>query len=993
MAPRTTTTAWGARTGETAVTANGRYAVTVTNALGHEERRWHDAGHGAVRRLAGPNGLSTHWSHDGFGRTKQERRADGTVTYILYQSCSELVRVCARPLPRPLSVPRTQERRSRKFVNIMQLILCHGLVTAKCPAHGVQVVRTVSTGRATTVRHLDAHGRTVRTETQGFDGRAVYQDTEYDGAGRVARGSRAYFAGDTARWTRFTYDALGRVKRETRPDGGRTQYSYPGVVKGMLREGIHVYPAGTGTVARTTARYRDALGRVVEVSDPEFNATRYTYDAFGHRLTTTDSAGHVRTVTYDLRGAKRTLSDPDMGRWSYAYNAYGELISQTDAKGQTEQMSYDRLGRVVRRVEAQGTTRWTYDTALGGKGKVHRVRAPGGYVRSHGYDSLGRPQSEAMTIGLETFTLSRTYDAAGRVARLAYPKTGFAVEHVYNARGYLHQVRDAAQPATVYWTAHRLNASGQLEEHALGNGLVTRRTHDVNLGLVRSIRTGDGEDAEGVQDLEYAYDSLGNLAWRQDYREQVRELFNYDWLNRVSRARVYARDTFAQLEDKRYSYDALGNLVTKSDVGASAYVYGTGNGAGAGDAGPHAVVSAGGHAYAYDDNGNMVSGAGRTLGWTSFNKPRTVTTSTTTSTFEYGAERQRIRQVQVQGAASTTTTYVGGVFEQVAKTGEATRRVHYLFAGAERVAVYTTDDAPTPVERVRYLHTDPLGSVDTVTDESGAVVERLSYDAFGKRRVATGAGAWGDAALPVAGAETPRGFTGHEHLDALALVHMNGRVYDPELGRFLSADPFVQYPHSQGLNRYSYALNNPLSFTDPSGYWSFNPFRAVRRVVRGVAKAVKSIVRNKVVQSVATIAAGICCGAECASAASAFFTAVNGGDAGDILRAGAVTFVTAEAFTFVGDHFPNSTFAEQLGKSVAHGVVGGVGAKASGGGVPARLSRRQCHAACRAGHRQDSGTGGSSVRGGGARGHGGGARGWEVCQRGGDRGVLEVVQR
>ena len=63
------------------------------------------------------------------------------------------------------------------------------------------------------------------------------------------------------------------------------------------------------------------------------------------------------------------------------------------------------------------------------------------------------------------------------------------------------------------------------------------------------------------------------------------------------------------------------------------------------------------------------------------------------------------------------------------------------------------------------------------------------------------------------------GFTDHEQLDAVGLIHMNGRVYDPELGRFLSADPFVQAPlSSQSYNRYSYVFNNPLSFTDPSGF-------------------------------------------------------------------------------------------------------------------------------------------------------------------------------
>jgi RHS repeat-associated protein len=74
----------------------------------------------------------------------------------------------------------------------------------------------------------------------------------------------------------------------------------------------------------------------------------------------------------------------------------------------------------------------------------------------------------------------------------------------------------------------------------------------------------------------------------------------------------------------------------------------------------------------------------------------------------------------------------------------------------------------------------------------------------------------------VSGLSLPRGYSGHEHLDHLGLIHMNGRVYDPEIGRFISADPYVQFPEStQGFNRYTYVANNPLSYTDPSGYVVF----------------------------------------------------------------------------------------------------------------------------------------------------------------------------
>ena len=340
--------------------------------------------------------------------------------------------------------------------------------------------------------------------------------------------------------------------------------------------------------------------------------------------------------------------------------------------------------------------------------------------------------------------------------------------------------------------------------------------------MIRTIQSGVGDSA-AVQDLGYAFDSLGNLTTREDFIQDVYERFTYDRLNRLTGATVHDADDDTARAAKTYRYDAIGNIVNKSDLGAADYVYGSGNAAGAGDAGPHAVVSAGGNTYAYDDNGNMVSGAGRTLTWTSFDKPATVVDAATRTAFAHGPDRARIVQTRTQGATTTTIVYVAGLFEQLGKTGEATKFVHYIFAGSSRVAIRTTDDAPTPTDKLRYLHKDHLGSVDTITDAAGAVVERLSYDAFGKRRTAAGATAWTDPALAIAAVNTPRGFTGHEHLDDFQLVHMNGRVYDPALGRFMSADPFVQFPEStQGLNRYAYVDNNPLSFTDPSGYFGYD---------------------------------------------------------------------------------------------------------------------------------------------------------------------------
>jgi RHS repeat-associated protein len=113
-----------------------------------------------------------------------------------------------------------------------------------------------------------------------------------------------------------------------------------------------------------------------------------------------------------------------------------------------------------------------------------------------------------------------------------------------------------------------------------------------------------------------------------------------------------------------------------------------------------------------------------------------------------------------------------------------------------------------------YVHTDHLGSVHEVTGSTGGVVQELSYDAWGRQRNATD---WTYSSLPVPKFE--RGFTFHEQLADFELVNMNGRMYDPVVGKFLSPDPVLQFPDNlQNYNRYSYVLNNPLKYTDPGGY-------------------------------------------------------------------------------------------------------------------------------------------------------------------------------
>ena len=133
----------------------------------------------------------------------------------------------------------------------------------------------------------------------------------------------------------------------------------------------------------------------------------------------------------------------------------------------------------------------------------------------------------------------------------------------------------------------------------------------------------------------------------------------------------------------------------------------------------------------------------------------------------------------------------------------------------------TTVSGTTPTLTTRYLLANHLGSVDTVIDPSnGTIVPQESFDAFGGRGDKDAwAGSMSATDLGNARAVTHHGFTHHEHLDNVSLIHAGGRVYDPALGRFLSVDPVFQAPtNTQSVNAYSYVMNNPLSLVDSSGY-------------------------------------------------------------------------------------------------------------------------------------------------------------------------------
>jgi RHS repeat-associated protein len=250
---------------------------------------------------------------------------------------------------------------------------------------------------------------------------------------------------------------------------------------------------------------------------------------------------------------------------------------------------------------------------------------------------------------------------------------------------------------------------------------------------------------------------------------------------------------------------------------------------------------------------------------------------------------------------------------------------------------------------LRYFHQDHLGSIAVITDQNGAVVERDAYDPWGKRRF------WNNGADDPTGSiqsQTIRGFTGQEMLASVGLVHLNGRVYDPFIGRMTSADPVVGDPlNGQTWNRYSYVYNNPLAYADPTGYCPICLGTFLSRVANGIGKFLQ---RNPLVGQALVIAAAALCGPGevicagiAATTANFVVTGLSTGRLDMALKAAAISAATAAAFYGVGEMTGNfdGVLNPQLGghgplqfgsdahlfNIAGHALVGCGAAVASGG--------------------------------------------------------------
>lgn len=658
------------------------------------------------------------------------------------------------------------------------------------PINSVYFTYNEVPGSPATLEFFDGLGRSLRTKVIGFDGKSIYADAVYNEKGQVKKTSEPYFSGNIVYWNESEYDLVGRVTKQSYPDNTYHLYAYDGL------KTVTTSPLGlkdTKTI--------DIQGRIIESVDNLGGKVTYAYDAAGNCETVIGPRTTIKT-SFDITGNRTKLVDSDLGTTEYKYNAYGELIWQKDGNNNIKTVEYDAGGRVKKSIGTEGTTEYIYDTLR--KGMLTSVSSPK-YLQSYKYDNLGRVISITEIIDTKTYVTQTSFDIFNRVDKVTYP-SGFAVKHIYNTYGYLAEVRNN-QSNQLYWTAQKVNARGQLEQFKLGNNLTTTTTYHPQKGYVTSIKT------PGIQDWSYAFNADGNLESRKDSSRNLTERFEYDKLNRLWKT------SHNGVLKEEVLYDAAGNITSKTGIGTKFEYYDKTN----------RLKSVSGGSYTPPD---------WDITYTSFNKISQVVQSKNNVILNslilvYGSDEQRKKAIYTKDGKTDTRYYVGALYEEnELATGEV-KKLHHIFANGGAIAIF--EQSNQKGETLLYLHKDHLNSVQAYSNKDGKLAQELSYDAWGRRRSADEWKYYSN--ISDAKALHDRGFTGHEHLDMFEMINMNGRMYDPMLGRFLSPDPFVQAPDfTQGLNRYIYCLNNPLSLVDPSGYsWFSKNWKSLVATAVGIA--------------------------------------------------------------------------------------------------------------------------------------------------------------
>ncbi|MEL6988214.1 MAG: RHS repeat-associated core domain-containing protein, partial [Bacteroidota bacterium] len=476
----------------------------------------------------------------------------------------------------------------------------------------------------------------------------------------------------------------------------------------------------------------------------------------------------------------------------------------------------------------------------------------------------------------------------------------FVTRNVYT-RGYLTGIKNNATGANLYNLVTE-NARGQVTRANLGNGFVHTSSYYPN-GYVNQMRTYKG----GTNAMYMHYASWDHLKGQlKDRRNKAfgnyRETFTYDSMNRLTR--------IAGSQNKVHSYNAGGQIKSNNKIGNYAYNSKF-------QVSSIALNGAGNTYYSNYGNRDLTYNADRKPTYVNVHSKGkinfTYAPNMERSHAYYGGTHSNINNRRFHKHYSTIMPA-----EILEDKTEGTTKFTFFLAGDEYessiVHIKKIQGNSTQINEVHYLHRDYLGSILGITNSSGQVLEKRQFGAWGSIDAVAGHGGVMNHTSII-----DRGFTGHEHFFAEQLIHMNGRMYDPVIGQFLSPDNFVQdLENTQTFNRYAYAANNPLIYSDPNGEFFFLiPFVAGALTAVGIGATAATFIAAAVIGGATSVLVN---GIGNVLNGQPFFSG-----AGNAFALGAISGVLTFGIGEIGSSLGLA------GTTVAHGVVGGFISELSGG--------------------------------------------------------------
>ncbi|WP_051839835.1 RHS repeat-associated core domain-containing protein [Streptomyces sp. NRRL F-5126] len=722
----------------------------------------------------------------------------------------------------------------------------------------------------------DALLRPRQTQTPAPGGGRVISETKYDTRGLAVEADADYSDGSDASGTLANITSAQPSQTLTTYDGDSRA-----TAKDFYADGTKKWTTTTtyggdrttvvppkGGVATTTLV--DTLGRTTETRDYDngtasgsYTAIDYRYDAKSRLAQITDADGNSWHYGYDLLGRKTSTTDPDGGTSTTTYDDLDRTTSTTDSRGKTLSYTYDVLGRKTG--EYDGTVqdadhqlaKWTYDTIAKGKPSAS-IRYVGGsgtggkaYTsQTLSYDSLYHPTFTRVTVpsvaGEEalagTYSFGSAYNLDGTQYSASDPAVGGLPRESeifgYNELGMPKSLKGASG----YVLNTDYTKPGDVSQVTLGTSTadsakwvqISNTYEDGTRRLDRQLVT-DDTDSAPVQDTHYTYDDSGNptsVDTRADGANDT-QCYRYDGHDRLTQAWTPTNGCAADPSEamlggpapywQTYGYDPVGDRTTLVDHGATSgtsdktttYTYPV-----PGTDQPHtldsSVTTQTGQpdttaSYAYDKAGNTttrtVGGKTQHLEWDDEGNLAKVTNADGTSvSYVYDADGNRLLSRDTSG----TTLYLGDMEIHLAPgASTATGTRYYAWAG-QTVAVRTSDG------KLDWVLTDRHGTASTQIDNTTQAVVRRYTDPYGNARGpgADGSGTGNPDSTDWLG---DKGFVGGIQDKGTGLTHLGARDYDTTTGRFVSLDPLLQTNISQTINGYTYAADNPVTSSDPTG--------------------------------------------------------------------------------------------------------------------------------------------------------------------------------